>query len=61
MRGKAMSEKAIGMKFSDWSYTRPDYAEIRNKIISYRSEMQNATSYQMLRDAWLDVKKKWCT
>ncbi len=53
-----MSDKAIGMKFSDWSYTRPDYAKIRNKIISYRNEMQNATSYLMLRDAWLNVKKE---
>ncbi len=53
-----MADKAVGMKFSSWSYTRPDYAEIRNKIMNYRNEMQNATSYQMLRDVWLNVKKE---
>ncbi len=55
-----MADKAVGMKFSDWSYTRPDYAEIRNKIINYRNEMQNADSYRMFRDAWLKIKKETC-
>lgn len=46
------------MKFSEWSYTRPDYSAVRNKITGYKSEMQNASSYQALRDAWLNVKRE---
>lgn len=53
-----MAGKTVGMKFSEWSYTRPDYPEVRNKINSYKSKMQNASSYQMFRDAWLNVKKE---
>ena len=46
------------MKFSEWNYTRPDYSEIREKINNCKSRMLNAVSYQMFRDAWLDVKKE---
>ena len=46
------------MKFSTWNYSRPDYAEVKKKIIHYKDKMQNATSYQVFRDAWLDVKKE---
>lgn len=46
------------MKFSAWNYTRPDYSEVKKKINHYKDKMQNATSYQMFRDAWLDVKKE---
>ncbi|HBA51155.1 MAG TPA: hypothetical protein DCZ91_25815 [Lachnospiraceae bacterium] len=45
------------MKFSQWNYTRPDYSQVKKNISDYRNKMQNATSCQMLRDAWLDVKK----
>ena len=48
----------VNMKFSEWSYTRPDYSEIKKKINNCKSKMQNAFSYQMFRDAWLDVKKE---
>ncbi len=42
-----MTEKAAGMKFSDWSYTRPGYSGVRNKMNIYKNEMQNASSYQI--------------
>ena len=46
------------MIFSAWDYTRPDYTEVKKKINDCKIKMQNAISYQMLRDAWLDVKKE---
>ena len=46
------------MKFSEWGYTRPDYSEVKKKVNDCKSKMQNAISYQMFRDAWLDVKKE---
>lgn len=46
------------MKFSKWDYTRPDYSKVKKNISDCRNKMQNATSYQMLRDAWLAVKKE---
>ncbi len=46
------------MKFSEWSYTRPDYSAVKKKISDCKSKMQNAGSYQMFRDAWMDVKKE---
>ena len=46
------------MKFSEWGYTRPDYSEVKKKINDCKNNMQNATSYQIFRDAWLDVKKE---
>lgn len=46
------------MKFSKWNYTRPDYSQVKKKISDYRNKIQNATSYQIFRDAWLDVKKE---
>ncbi len=46
------------MKFSEWSYRRPDYSEIKIKINECKNKMQKAMSYQMFRDAWLDVKKE---
>lgn len=45
------------MKFSEWSYTRPDYSAVRNKITGYKNEMLNASSYRALRDTWLNMKK----
>lgn len=46
------------MKFSEWSYTRPDYAKVKKKIEDCRNRMQNASSCQMFRDAWLEVKRE---
>ncbi len=46
------------MKFSTWQYTRPDYSEIKKKIGYCKNRMHHATSYQMFRDAWLEVKKE---
>ena len=49
--------KEANMKFSSWDYTRPDYSDVKNKINACKDKMQNALSYPMFRDAWLDVKK----
>lgn len=46
------------MKFSEWSYTRPDYSEIKTRICDCKNGMEKAMSYQVFRDAWLDVKKE---
>lgn len=46
------------MKFSEWVYTRPDYSEVKRKINDCKNKMLKAMSYQMFRDAWLDVKKE---
>ena len=46
------------MKFSEWGYTRPDYSEVKRKVSDCKSKMQSAVSYQMFRDAWLEVKKE---
>lgn len=46
------------MKFSKWNYTRPNYSEVKEKINDCKGKMQNAMSYQILRNAWLDVKKE---
>ena len=46
------------MKFSEWGYTRPDYSEVKKNINDCKNKMLNAMSYQMFRDAWLDVKKE---
>lgn len=46
------------MKFSEWSYTRPDYAETAKKVSTCKDRMQRADSYQMFRDAWLDMKRE---
>ena len=50
--------KEVDMKFSEWSYTRPDYAETAKKVSACKDRMQRADSYQMFRDAWLDMKKE---
>lgn len=46
------------MKFSEWSYKRPDYSKVKDKINDCKNKMQKAASYQMFRDSWLDVKKE---
>ena len=46
------------MKFTEWGYTRPDYSEVKLKIDDCKNKMQNALSYQMFRNAWLDIKKE---
>ncbi|MDE6387572.1 MAG: hypothetical protein K2L82_07180 [Lachnospiraceae bacterium] len=53
-----LKNKEDDMRFSAWDYTRPDYAEVKKKINDCKNLMQIATSYQMFRDAWLDVKKE---
>lgn len=46
------------MKFSEWRYTRPDYTAVKEKMNDCKSRMQKAVSYQIFRDAWLDMKKE---
>ena len=50
--------KVADRKFSTWDYTRPDYPEVKRKIKECKDRMQDADSYQMFRDAWLDVKRE---
>lgn len=45
-------------KFSTWQYTRPDYAAVREKLNACKNRMLSAASYQMFRDAWLEVKRE---
>jgi len=51
-------DKEVHMKFSTWDYIRPAYSEVKKKINDCKNRMRNAMSYQMFRDAWLDVKKE---
>ena len=46
------------MKFSKWNYVRPDFSQVKKRINDCKNNMQNAMTYQMFRDAWLDVKKE---
>ena len=46
------------MKFSERSYKRPDYSKVKDKISECKNKMQQAVSYQMFRDSWLDIKKE---
>lgn len=46
------------MKFSKWNYVRPDFSQVKKRINDCKNSMQNAMTYQMFRDAWLDVKKE---
>lgn len=46
------------MKFLELGYTRPDYSAVKDKMNDCKNKMQRAMSYQMFRDAWLDVKKE---
>lgn len=50
--------KEATLKFSTWNYTRPDYSKVKKKINECKSKMQNAGSYQLFREVWLDVKKE---
>ena len=44
------------MRFSEWVYRRPDYLAIKRHLKDYTKRMQNASSYEELRGAWLDAK-----
>ena len=43
---------------ADLSCQSEIYSEIKIKINECKNKMQKAMSYQMFRDAWLDVKKE---
>lgn len=50
--------KRANMEFSRWDYIRPDYLKVKKKINDCKKKMLNATSCQIFRNLWLDVKKE---
>ena len=44
------------MRFSQWAYERPDYAALKKRLNELEKRIQNAASYEELREAWLGVK-----
>ena len=46
------------MKFSGWPYERPNYAAIKVRLKGLKERIQNASSYEELRSAWLEVKSE---
>ena len=44
------------MRFSQWAYERPDYAALKKRLNELKKRIQNAASYEELREAWLGVK-----
>ncbi len=46
------------MKFSQWIYERPDYVSLKNRLWDLKKRMEDATSCEELRSAWLEVKSE---
>ena len=46
------------MTFSQWIYERPDYESLKNRLRKLKECIQNASSYEELRSAWLEVKRE---
>ena len=46
------------MNFSEWPYKRPDYAAIKVRLNELKKRIQDASSYEELRSAWLEVKSE---
>ena len=46
------------MTFLQWTYERPDYASLKNRLKKLKESIQNASSYEELRSAWLEVKSE---
>ncbi|MCR5808407.1 MAG: hypothetical protein K6G56_02470 [Clostridiales bacterium] len=44
------------MVFSEWQYSRPDYAQLKNTLSIIKSSIISALSYDELRSSWLDMK-----
>ncbi len=44
------------MKFSQWKYERPDYVSLKNRLNELKKHIQEASSYEALRSAWLEAK-----
>ncbi|QHQ62984.1 hypothetical protein Ana3638_21175 [Anaerocolumna sedimenticola] len=44
-------------KFSEFSYTRPDYKQVKENLLKYRYKILNATSYEDIRQSWLSMKE----
>lgn len=47
------------MKFSQWTYERPDYASVKERLREIQTRIQNADSYEALRDPWLEAKSQF--
>lgn len=46
------------MKFSQWIYERPDYVSLKNRLKECKKRIQEVSSYEELRSAWLEVKRE---
>ena len=44
------------MPFSQWTYERPNYESLKNRLKELKERIQDASSYEELRSAWLEVK-----
>lgn len=44
-------------KFSEFSYTRPDYKQEKENLLKYKNKILNATSYEDIRQSWLSMKE----
>lgn len=45
------------MVFSDWQYSRPDYAQLKNTLSIIKGRVKTASSYDELKNSWLEMKK----
>lgn len=46
------------MMFSQWIYKRPDYMSLKKRLNELKKRIQNASSYEELRSAWLEMKSE---
>lgn len=46
------------MRFSEWTYKRPDYVLVKRKLNEYKKQIQTASSYEELRSVWLGMKSE---
>ena len=44
--------------FSQWIYERPDYVAVKKRLKELKQRIQEASSYEEMRSAWLDVKSE---
>lgn len=44
--------------FSQWIYERPDYVAVKKRLKELKQRIQEASSYEEMRRAWLDTKSE---
>ena len=44
------------MTFSQWIYERPDYESLKYRLKELKKRIQDASSYEDLRSAWLEAQ-----